>query len=68
MKEGDTYRVLVWDEKPIDIIIPYKVVYTVQAADAIKGDTVSNVTKPVTLETGLTIRVQYLSSRVKKSL
>ena len=42
MKDGETYRVVFWEGKPIDIKVPYKVVYEVtEAADAIKGDTVT---------------------------
>jgi elongation factor P len=58
MKDGETYSVIVWDEKPIDIKIPYKVVYEVtEAADAIKGDTVTGATKIITVETGLKVKV-----------
>ena len=58
MMEGDTYKVVVWDEKPIDVKIPYKMIYTVtQASEGVKGDTVTKTTKPVTIETGLVVRV-----------
>jgi elongation factor P len=58
IKEGDTVQLTFWDEKPLDIQIPYKIVLTVTEAEhALKGDTVSGATKPVTLETGLTVKV-----------
>ena len=58
MIEGDTYKVVVWDEKPIDVKVPYKMVYTVtEASEGVKGDTVTKTTKPVVVQTGLTVRV-----------
>jgi elongation factor P len=58
MKEGETFPVSLWENKPIDIKLPYKVVYEVtQAEDAIKGDTVTGATKVVTIETGLQVKV-----------
>ena len=58
MKDGESYKVIIWDGKPIDIKIPYKVVYEVtEAAEALKGDTVTGATKVVTVETGLKVRV-----------
>ncbi len=69
MKDGETYKVIVWEDRPIDIIIPYKVVYTVtEASDALKGDTVTNATKTVTLETGLTLRVPIFIKQGEKVL
>jgi elongation factor P len=58
LKEGAIYQVMIYEEKPIDILIPYKMTFKVtEASDAIKGDTVTGATKVVTLETGLKIRV-----------
>ncbi len=58
MKDGETYKVIIYDGKPIDIKIPYKVVYEVtEAAEALKGDTVTGATKVVTVETGLKVKV-----------
>ena len=51
--KGDLYN-----GQPIDIEIPVSLVMTVtQTEPGIKGDTVSNVTKPATLETGVVIQV-----------
>ena len=56
--EGETVQLSFWDEKPIDILLPYKVALTVtEAGEGLKGDTVSGATKPVTLETGLVVKV-----------
>ena len=58
MKEGETYKIVMWEETPIDIELPLKVVYEVtQAEDALKGDTVTGATKLVAVETGLTVKV-----------
>lgn len=58
MKEGETYRITFWEHTPLDIVIPYKVVYEVtEAEDAIKGDTVTGATKVITIETGLRVKV-----------
>ena len=58
MKDGETYRVTFLEKKPLDISIPFKVVYQVtQAEDAIKGDTVTGATKVVEIETGLRVKV-----------
>mgnify|MGYP006280201821 CR=1 FL=1 len=58
MKEGDTYTVVMWESNPIDVKLPYKMVYQVtEAQEALKGDTVTGATKPVTVETGLEVKV-----------
>jgi elongation factor P len=58
MKDGETYTIVFWEEKPLDIKVPYKVVYEVtEAEDAVKGDTVTGATKVVTVETGLQVKV-----------
>lgn len=58
LKEGDQYRIIMWESAPIDVIIPMKMVYTVtDAPDAVKGDTVTGATKTVVVETGLSVQV-----------
>ena len=58
MRDGDTYKIIMWDEKPLDIIIPYKVVYEVtEAFEGVKGDTVQGASKLVKIETGLEVKV-----------
>jgi elongation factor P len=58
MLEGESYEVLMWESKPIDINIPLKMVLTVtEAAEAVRGDTATGVTKSVTVETGVQVKV-----------
>ena len=58
LKDGQECRVLLYNEMPIDIDIPVSLILeVVQTEPGAKGDTVSNVTKPATLETGLIIQV-----------
>jgi elongation factor P len=58
LKEGETYTLVMWESEPIDIKIPYKMIFTVvESENYIKGDTVSGATKPITTETGLVVRV-----------
>ncbi len=58
MKDGETYRIMFWNERPLDIKLPPKMVYVVTHAEpAVKGDTVNSVTKMVEIETGLEVRV-----------
>ena len=69
MKDGETYRVVIWDGNPIDIKIPYKVVYEVtEAAEALKGDTVTGATKVITVETGLKVKVPIFIKQGEKIL
>jgi elongation factor P len=58
LQDGQSYELTIWEGVVIDIKIPYKVVFTVaESENYVKGDTVSGATKPVTTETGLTVRV-----------
>ena len=58
LKDGQECRVLLYNEKPLDIEIPASLVLEVTETEpGAKGDTVSNVTKPATLETGIVIQV-----------
>lgn len=58
VKEGDSVDVLFWNEKPLSVDIAPKVVLKVVETDpGVKGNTVSNLYKPATLENGLTIKV-----------
>ncbi len=51
-------RVLMYNGKPLDIEIPVSLVLAVTETEpGAKGDTVSNVTKAATLETGVVIQV-----------
>ena len=58
LKDGQECRVLLYNEKPLDIEIPASLVLEVTETEpGAKGDTVSNVTKPATLETGAEVKV-----------
>ena len=69
LKDGQECRVLLYNEKPLDIEIPASLVLEVTETEpGAKGDTVSNVTKPATLETGIVIQVPIfvnIGDRVK---
>ena len=69
LKDGQECRVLLYNEKPLDIEIPASLVLEVTETEPrAKGDTVSNVTKPATLETGVVIQVPIfvnIGDRVK---
>ncbi len=58
LKEAQECRVLLYNNEPIDIDIPISMVMeVVQTEPGAKGDTVSNVTKPAKLETGVVVQV-----------
>ena len=69
LKDGQECRVLLYNEKPLDIEIPASLVLEVTETEpGARGDTVSNVTKPATLETGVVIQVPIfvnIGDRVK---
>jgi elongation factor P len=47
LKEGEIYQLVIWENQPLDIVIPFKMVFVVKEAQAaIKGDTVTGGTKP----------------------
>ncbi|MDR2766988.1 MAG: elongation factor P [Treponema sp.] len=69
LQEGNSYELTIWEGNVIDIKIPYKVVFTVaESENYVKGDTVSGATKPVTTETGLTVRVPLFIKQGEKIL
>ncbi len=58
MKENDTVQLLLVDGKPSTLQLPASVeLEVVETEPGVKGDTVSNVTKPATLETGAVVSV-----------
>ena len=69
LKDGQECRVLLYNEKPLDIEIPASLVLEVTETEpGAKGDRVSNVPKPATLETGVVIQVPIfvnIGDRVK---
>ena len=58
MRENDTVQLLTVDGRPASLQLPAAVeLEVVETEPAIKGDTVSNVTKPATLATGAVVQV-----------
>lgn len=56
--ENRSYDILFVDDKPVTVNLPSSVeMKVIDAPDAVKGDTASNVQKPVTMETGLIVNV-----------
>ncbi len=69
MKEGETYPISFWEDNALDIIIPLKISLAVtEAENALRGDTVSGATKPVTLETGIVVKVPLFIKQGDKIL
>jgi elongation factor P len=58
MQPSSSWQVLFVDDRPSGVDLPASVVLEVTETEpGIKGDTVSNVTKPATLETGAVVQV-----------
>jgi elongation factor P len=58
MQASSSWQVLFVDDRPSGIDLPGSVVLEVTETEpGVKGDTVSNVTKPATLETGAVVQV-----------
>jgi elongation factor P len=56
--EGDTYQVLMWGERPLDIKVPIKMALEIgDAPPSERGDTATGASKNVTTTTGLTLKV-----------
>jgi elongation factor P len=69
LQESQSYEITIWEGRVIDIKIPYKVAFTVaESENYVKGDTVSGATKPVSTETGLTVRVPLFIKQGEKIL
>ncbi|HVP35503.1 MAG TPA: hypothetical protein VMT04_00775, partial [Terriglobales bacterium] len=58
LKENEEYKILFFEGKPVSLDIPTSVLLKVTSTEpAIKGDSVTNITKDATLETGLVVKV-----------
>ena len=69
LRQGDEYDILIWENEPIDVRIPTKMIFIVeQSENYIKGDTVSGATKPIVTETGLVVRVPLFIKQGEKIL
>jgi len=63
LKEGEIYRIMLWRGQPLAMNLPASfVLKVVETETAVKGDTVTNVTKRAKLETGLEIKVPLFIS------
>ncbi|TAL18694.1 elongation factor P [bacterium] len=57
LKDNQDVDILLWQERPIGITLPNFVVLRVTKTEpAARGDTATNVTKPLTLETGYVVQ------------
>lgn len=58
LKDSQMVQVLLYKGRPLDFELPVSLVFeVVETEPAVKGDTVSNVTKPATVETGMVVQV-----------
>lgn len=58
LKEGEIVTISFYEDKPLLATLPFFISFKVtQCAPGVRGDTVSNVTKPATLETGAVVQV-----------
>lgn len=58
LKESQIVQILLYQGAPLDVELPVSIVLEVTETEpGAKGDTVSNVTKPATLETGARVQV-----------
>ncbi len=58
LKEGESYHIVLFEGTPLSVELPASFVLKVTETEpAVRGDTVSNVTKRATLETGLVVKV-----------
>ncbi len=58
LKENSEYKVMFFEGQPVNVDLPASVVLKITSTEpAIKGDSVTNITKAATLETGLVVKV-----------
>jgi elongation factor P len=58
LKEQDSYKILFFTGQPISVELPPAVeLKVIEAEPAVKGDSVSNLTKAAVVETGLSVKV-----------
>jgi elongation factor P len=69
IKEGEEYKISLYQDEPLAVIVPLKMKFTVVETEAgAKGDTVTGATKNVTLDTGLTIKAPIFIKKGEKIL
>lgn len=67
LREGEEVSVFYWDEMPLTLDLPPKMVFKVkEAAPGEKGDSASNVYKEAVLENGLKVKVPLFVSAGEK--
>jgi elongation factor P len=67
MLASSSWQMLFVDDRPTGVDLPSSVVLEVAETEpGVKGDTVSNVTKPATLETGAVVQVPLFVNRGEK--
>jgi len=67
IKEGEEYKLAIWEGQVVEIISPQKMVFTVvETENAVKGDTVSGATKPATLDNGTAIKIPLFIKKGEK--
>ncbi len=58
LKENAEYKVMLFEGQPVNVDLPASLVLKIVSTEpAIKGDSVTNITKNATLETGLVVKV-----------
>jgi elongation factor P len=63
LKENSEYRVMFFEGQPVNVDLPASVVLKIVSTEpGIKGDSVTNLTKNATLETGLVVKVPLFVS------
>ena len=69
LKEGEEYPIVIWEDEPIDVKVPQKMIFVVaESENYVRGDTVSGATKPIVTDTGLTVRVPLFIKQDEKIL
>ncbi len=58
IKEGGLVNILFWEEKPLSVELPPKIVLKVkETVPGVKGNSATNIYKPATLENGVVLKV-----------
>lgn len=67
LQDGETYNVLYWDEKPINIEIPPKIDVTVLECDpGVKGNSAANMFKSAVVTGGIGVKVPLFIKQGEK--
>ncbi len=67
LQDGETYNVVVWDEKPLNIEIPPKVTVEVIECDpGVKGNSAANMYKSAVVTGGIRIKVPLFINQGEK--